>query len=302
MVDPMPRNVATTETGENGKGLEVSPRVHGRREKKESFRIFRPSCFWCLTCCTFHSISYHVIARQGHCKMVRTATLQAFYSNSACGASIVDGLEVFHERKPHKNSKFYHATYVLGPGALSQSSFHKHFHLGPSFEQLRSFPPFLLNLNQMFKQKSLEKSQLKPRWVWLVVKISASPKELLVLWLQGEATPLVARGGDNASEALPKDHEKQKLRIFATSNQNPQKLCLFKVQFIIIPSIPQNLFCHVEKTWNLLGQVTLTSFDMIHEMCFKATNQETLSIPWFRTLHDSVRTQSTLALVRPGGL
>lgn len=190
---------ATTETGENGKGLEVSPRVHGRREKKESFRIFRPSCFWCLTCCTFHSISYHVIARQGHCKMVRTATLQAFYSNSACGASIVDGLEVFHERKPHKNSKFYHATYVLGPGALSQSSFHKHFHLGPSFEPLRSFPPFLLTSTKCLN-KNPGKSQLKPRWVdWL----SKFPEELLVLRLQGEATPLVARGGDNASERSP---------------------------------------------------------------------------------------------------
>lgn len=148
-----------------------------------------------------HFIAFRIMSfpRQGHCKMVRTATLQAFYSNSACGASIVDGLEVFHERKPHKNSKFYHATYVLGPGALSQSSFHKHFHLGPSFEPLRSFPPFLLTSTKCLN-KNPGKSQLKPRWVdWL----SKFPEELLVLRLQGEATPLVARGGDNASERSP---------------------------------------------------------------------------------------------------
>lgn len=192
MVDPMPRNVAKTETFPHGSTGD------GEKKKNHSGYSGHPA-FDALH--AVHFIAFRIMSfpRQGHCKMVRTATLQAFYSNSACGASIVDGLEVFHERKPHKNSKFYHATYVLGPGALSQSSFHKHFHLGPSFEPLRSFPPFLLTSTKCLN-KNPGKSQLKPRWVdWL----SKFPEELLVLRLQGEATPLVARGGDNASERSP---------------------------------------------------------------------------------------------------
>ena len=326
---------ATTETGERKK-RRGSFSTDGRRKK-----AFRSSCHPALDAvhATFHIISYHVIPRQGH-----------FDGKDCNTASFLFKLCLWSEHSwwawsiPWKEAsqKFGVLSYNEGTGAWSAFAIilSYAFHLGPSFQQLNVFPTIFVNLNQMFKYKSW-KSRLKPRWVEWLSKFQLpgsdqkKPKELLVLWLQGEATPLVARGRDDASEGSPKIISNKRYRfggflkwwypqiihfkrvfndfhhpfggtpIFGNTHlkqATKTTKSFFSENQFIIPSITQNPSPRTGKLESCWTSESLALIWFIKCVSWPR-NQETLSIPWFRDPSWLLfRTQSTLALMRPGGL